>query len=115
MAMEPLGEPNPQQRFTCPIDPVGLDDMLAVAKGFSWTDLPINGLRHPRTEGLSGWYLWSSETFPEADDAFEVHHVRHLTHQCPEIMAYLALPAGWRFLLAPGYEDVWPDDSLLDV
>ncbi|MEV8511516.1 hypothetical protein [Dactylosporangium sp. NPDC051484] len=113
--MEPLGEPNPEQRFTCPVDPVGLDDMLAVAKGFSWTDLPINGLRHPRTEGLSGWYLWSSETFPEADDAFEAHHVRHLTHQRPEIMAYLALPAGWRFLLAPGYEDVWPDDSLLDV
>ncbi|WP_203899693.1 immunity protein Imm33 domain-containing protein [Virgisporangium aliadipatigenens] len=53
----------------------------------SWTELPINGLRHP---------------------------LRHLVHQRPELMVYLALPAGWRFLLAPGYEDVWSDGSLLE-
>jgi hypothetical protein len=23
------------------------------------------------------------------------------------------LPVGWRFLLAPQYDDMWPDDTLL--
>jgi hypothetical protein len=32
---------------------------------------------------------------------------------CPSILPYLALPPGWRVLLAPGYEDVWFDGELL--
>jgi hypothetical protein len=28
---------------------------------------------------------------------------------------YLALPPGWRFLIAPDYEDVWFDESLLHI
>jgi hypothetical protein len=31
------------------------------------------------------------------------------------VFPYLALPPGWRFLLAPGYEDVWYDPTLLDL
>jgi hypothetical protein len=27
---------------------------------------------------------------------------------------YFGLEPGWRFLLAPGYEDVWYDATLLD-
>jgi hypothetical protein len=27
----------------------------------------------------------------------------------------LGLPPGWRFLIAPGYLDVWYDASLLDI
>jgi hypothetical protein len=30
------------------------------------------------------------------------------------VSLYLALPAGWRFLLAPDHEDVWFDVNLLD-
>lgn len=115
MTPEIFGKARPEERFAYSPDPVQPEDMVAVAKGFAWEELPINGLRHPRTEQLSGWYLWSGEDFPEADDAFEVHHVRHLTERHQELMGYLALPAGWRFLVAPGYEDVWQDESLLDV
>jgi hypothetical protein len=42
-------------------------------------------------------------------------HATHLTERCPEITKYLDLPAGSRFLTAPGYEDVWTDEALLDV
>jgi hypothetical protein len=42
-------------------------------------------------------------------------HATHLTERCPEITKYVDLPAGSRFLTAPGYEDVWTDEALLDV
>jgi hypothetical protein len=46
-------------------------------------------------------------------DFFVPTHAAHLTEYRPICLPYLALPPGWRFLLAPGYEDVWYDESLL--
>jgi hypothetical protein len=40
-------------------------------------------------------------------------HAVHLADQCPGVLPYLGLPPGWRFLTAPGYEDVWQDTGLL--
>jgi hypothetical protein len=40
-------------------------------------------------------------------------HVTHLESRCPEIIKYLGLAPGWRFLVAPDYEDVWYDKALL--
>ena len=42
-------------------------------------------------------------------------HLEHLFGRCQRVLPYLALPPGWRFLIADGYEDVWRDDSLLIV
>jgi hypothetical protein len=41
-------------------------------------------------------------------------HVRHLAEECPEILPYLGLPPGWRFLVTPDHEDIWFDQSLLE-
>jgi hypothetical protein len=49
------------------------------------------------------------------DDFFAPLHAGHLRDELPEVLAFLALPPGWRFLLAPGPEDVWYDETLLDV
>jgi hypothetical protein len=49
----------------------------------------------------------------EAPDFFAPLHVRHGAEWRHELVQYLALPPGWRFLLAPGHEDVWQDESLL--
>ena len=40
-------------------------------------------------------------------------HTLHLYEWKPEIIKYLGLPPGWRFLIAPGYEDVWFDPNLV--
>lgn len=48
-----------------------------------------------------------------ADDFYQALHVAHISQYCPEIVPYLALPPGWRVLLAPGHEDVWFDDAQL--
>jgi hypothetical protein len=42
-------------------------------------------------------------------------HVAHLADYCPELLPYIGLAPGWRVLLAPGYEDVWYDESLLKI
>lgn len=47
------------------------------------------------------------------DDFFQAIHVEHIESWCPEVIKYLALPPGWRFLIADGYVDVWFDESLL--
>ena len=43
---------------------------------------------------------------------FVALHVGHLAEWCPRVVPYLALPPGYRVLLAPEYEDVWFDESL---
>ena len=77
--------------------------------------VPLNGLRHPPTAETTGWYIWAGESMPQDDDLFLPLHVAHLERWCPEALPYLGLPPGWRFLLAPGYEDVWFDPALLEI
>ncbi len=75
--------------------------------------VPLNGLRHPSEAGTSGWFIWAGEELSQADDFFDPLHVHHLESRCPEVVRYLALPPGWRFLVAPGQFDVWYDEALL--
>ena len=74
---------------------------------------PLNGLRHPAEAGTNGWYLWPGTALRQDADFFQPLHVEHLASRLPEAVAYLALPPGWRFLLAPDHEDVWFDETLL--
>lgn len=91
-----------------PSSTAGVADDVAVG------NVPINGLRHWPGE-TSGWFLWAGEGGPsEQPDYFKPTHIGHLIDRCPEAMRYLALAPGWRFLIAPGYEDVWFDETLLD-
>ena len=74
---------------------------------------PINGLRHVPADGTTGWYIWSGEELGKNAGFFQPLHVAHLPEECPEVIPYLGLAPGWRFLIAPGYEDVWFDQSIL--
>lgn len=94
--------------FTPPIDhdKVGISD-TALAGG-----MPLHGLRYEPDVGTTGWYIWAGE-WSNAENFFKPLHVHHLVRDRPDVLAYLALPPGWRFLIAPGHEDVWPDRTLL--
>ena len=109
-----------EQRETCArfgVNPeaLGTRDLAGVAD----TVLPhvklIHGLRHPRVGDSSGWYIWGGEEWSSADDFFKPVHVSHLEQLSPPVLRYLALPPGWRFLIADGYEDVWFDEAILKV
>ncbi|WP_444861214.1 immunity protein Imm33 domain-containing protein [Arthrobacter woluwensis] len=86
---------------------------VGIAKNVLQGLVPLNALRHPPQGDTSGWYIWAGEELSEESDFFAPLHLAHLHEWCPEILPYLALPPGWRILLAPGYEDVWFDDTLL--
>ena len=91
------------------------DLKAGVAKNF-WENLvPVNGLRHPPEEDTSGWYLWAGEQFSADPALWRTVHIEHLSDIRPEVVKYLALPPGWRFLIAGDYEDVWYDESLLKI
>lgn len=76
---------------------------------------PLNGLRHPPEGDASGWYIWRGTDLSDVDDYFQPMHVEHMAEEYPEAVEFLALPPGWRFLVAPGQLDVWFDESLLKV
>jgi len=61
--------------------------------------LPINGLRHSIVGDTSGWYIWAGEELSANDDFFHPLHIEHLQDLCPQILKYLGLPPGYRFLL----------------
>ena len=72
---------------------------------------PLHGLRINPQAGTCGWYLWRGEWSEDAG-FFKPLHVEHLVEWCPKALPFLQLPPGWRFLLAPGHEDVWHDPQL---
>jgi hypothetical protein len=76
---------------------------------------PINGLRHSTEGDTSGWYIWAGEDFSEDPNFFVPLHIEHLSEWCPDVVKFLGLAPGWRFLIAPGFEDVWEDKNLLKV
>jgi len=94
--------------------PCDLNLKIGISKGFSPDTYPINGLRHFPEKGTAGWYIWSGDAFSEDPDFFQPIHALHLIDRDPRILKYLGLAAGWRFLFAPDYEDVWQDKNLLD-
>jgi hypothetical protein len=101
-------------RIAADPDPVAVDAVVGIGRDL--TAVPINGLRHRPAAGESGWYIWTGAEIDRSDDGFfEPVHARHLADLCPQVLPYLAMPPGWRFLLAPGHEDLWYDESLIAI
>ncbi|MBJ7484227.1 hypothetical protein [Brevundimonas sp.] len=86
-----------------------------VSVGVLAGEIPLNGLRHLPEIGTSGWFVCSGTDFSERPDYFKPWHVRHLIETNSPVLPFLGLPPGWRFLIAPGQEDVWFDPSLLEA
>ena len=77
--------------------------------------LPVNGMRHDAENGTCGWYIWCGEELSDDSEFFKPLHVNHIEEYLPEIEKYLALPPGYRFLIADDHEDVWYDSSLVEM
>ncbi len=77
--------------------------------------LPINGLRHPPEGETNGWYIWCGEVLLSNPDFLDPPHTRHLIDKCPQVIEFLGLPPGYRFMIANDHVDVWYDPTLLKV
>lgn len=87
-------------------------DKLGVAPSLFGSELPVVGVRYLPTKDTCGWYIWAGD-YSEDPDFFQSQHAEHVFAVRPEVVDYLGLPPGWGFIIAPGYEDVWQDDTLL--
>lgn len=88
---------------------------LGISNGALAGERPLHGLRHPPEGDTTGWYIWSGEELSEDPELFKPIHVSHLTEIDPELVQFLGLPPGWRFLFDNGYEDIWFDEELLKI
>lgn len=110
-----------QQRALCAR--YGIPWVVAPANlkvGVAWnvrsSAVPVHGLRHPPTGDTTGWYIWAGDGPPSpSQDFFVPLHMEHLAEWRPEVLRFLGLPPGWRFLTDGKIEDVWEDRSLLKV
>ena len=100
-------------RFNAVPSGVGPRQKAGVARNVLGGLMPVNGVRYRPEGDASGWYIWAGEGLSDDPGFFVPLHARHLGQWCPAVIPYPALPPGWRFLIAPGWEDAWPDDSLL--
>jgi hypothetical protein len=102
------------RRFGAALDVPATGSKAGIAPNVRSGVQPLNALRHSPSGDTCGWYIWAGAEIPQDDDSYFVPlHVEHLDVWCPVLIPYLALPAGWRVLLAPQHEDVWYDAQLL--
>ena len=94
-------------RYSAEFTPIDWALRVAIADDFFTEALPKNGVRIAVEGNMTGWYLYAGETMSDAVDYYKPHCAEHLPDLLPSVIPYLGLPVGWRFLLAPNYEDVW--------
>jgi hypothetical protein len=105
------------EKYNADFLPTPFDKLIGVAiKSFEdFKEEPINGLRYPiENEQSANWYIWVGE-YSDADTFFQPIHVSHLLAICPNVIKYLGLAPGWRFLFDDNYEDVWYDKNLICI
>jgi hypothetical protein len=67
--------------------------------------IPVEGVRYPAPEQMSGWYLTTGDSDGNVDSLVTVHF-SHIVEKWPEIALYMALPSGYRFCLGGTKEHV---------
>lgn len=103
------------KEFSCDYLRCDPTSIIGIADSCFGSAVPINGLRHPEENNTNGWYIWAGEEFSEDVDFFKPYCLEHAIEKCPEIVRFLGLPPGWRFLCDGEYRDVWADQNLLEV
>ena len=98
-------------RYAAEFTPIDWGLRVAIADDFFGDALPKNGVRIEVEGNMTGWYLYASDTISEAVDYYKPYCAEHLPDILPSVIPYLGLPVGWRFIFAPGYEDVWCVES----
>jgi len=82
-------------------------DKLTVISAGVLEGAPVQGVRYPSPEHMSGWWI-TTDQYNGDIKTLKHQHTYHLTAARPELAKYLALTEGFRFNLS-GTEDVWLD------
>jgi len=85
------------------------DKLTAVSAGVM-EGLPVQGVRYPWQEHMSGWLL-VTEKWNNDVKSLTNHHTYHVTAARPDVAPYIALPVGYRFDLTKG-QKAWLDPQV---
>lgn len=105
-------QPNNKQAEICKnygVSPLEPEEKVAIALN-ALNDSPIYGTRIELPEnGDISWFFYCGK-YSKADDFYQVIHTKHLYDKLPEVVNYLYLPEGSKFIIdRNGYEDIWFD------
>ncbi|WP_309475745.1 hypothetical protein [Pseudomonas sp. B21-017] len=106
--------PDPSQIRICEkhgLSALPPEDMVAIALD-TLHKSPIYGTRIQLPEGGTiSWFIHCGEHSP-VSDFYQAFHTSHLVEELPEVVKYLFLPEGAKFIIdRQGYEDVWMAES----
>lgn len=110
-----MSRPGEKQLAVCRrygLPPTTPEAMVAVALD-SLGRSPLYGTRIALSPGGTvSWFFHAGE-HSDAEDFYQALHTCHLQDVLPQVLAYLFLPPGARFIIDDaGYEDVWLDKAL---
>jgi hypothetical protein len=88
--------------------PPRADKLTAVSSGVL-EGLPLEGVRYPMGEHMSGWFLLTDK-WDKNVASLTNHHTFHVTAARPDLARFLALPTGFRFDLRSSR--VWFDEEV---
>ena len=83
------------RRLTAAFTPPRPDQKAAVSAGVLEGAVPVSGVRYPAPSHMSGWYL-TTQAFSGDVKELRVEHLYHVTARRPDLVAFLALPPGFR-------------------
>jgi hypothetical protein len=89
--------------------PPRADKLTAVSVGVM-EGLPVQAVRYPWQEHMSGWLLVTAKWDGNVKSVTN-HHTYHVTAARPDLARFLALPIGFRFDLTKG-QRVWIDEEV---
>jgi hypothetical protein len=77
-----------------------------------WDGEPTEGVRYPAAPNMSGWWF-STDLYDGDVRSMQREHDSHLAEKRPDLVEFLALPAGTRIRVQPGHEpNVWFDNEV---
>ncbi|WP_425413063.1 immunity protein Imm33 domain-containing protein [Micromonospora citrea] len=111
----PAAQRDTCRRFTVEPVPPRQRTMVGLALSRPRHMEPLNALRHPTAGNGNGWFVWRGPAIPQEDDNFCTLARRAPGRTRPGAWAVSRPSPGWGVVLAPGYEDVWYDETLLNI
>lgn len=70
----------------------------------------IEGIRYESPEHMSGWWL-ITDNYDDNIESLMTVHFYHVAFKRPDILKYLALPFGYRFLIEKDKVEITKDDE----
>jgi hypothetical protein len=86
-------------------------DRLTVVDNGVFEGLPIQAVRYPSPEHMSGWWI-TTDKYNGDVSTLRREHTYHVTSTRPDIAPYIALPYGFRFDLGESGAHAWLDERV---